>query len=145
MSIDDSLKPWWCSYLLSSCWVDQCRVRTIKMPLTLCMFVFHCTVYTLVFFLFVFIRVSVLVYVITCNNFCVKLTFLYYVNSTYKGVSMRADLTYEGITCVLYQHTWIWHVYSVLFERTIKWHANTCYFNTLFLQCACMSPLWVTL
>ena len=61
------------------------------------------------------------------NNLRVKFTFLYYVNLTYKGMSMRAcltykgmsmragltykgmsmraGLTYKGIACVLYQHT----------------------------------------
>ena len=74
------------------------------------MFVFHCTVYILdcFFAVCVYSYFSSCIHVIMCNNnFCVKWTFLHYVNLTYKGMSMRADLTYKGIAYVLYQHTLI--------------------------------------
>ena len=73
-----------------------------------CLFSTVYTVYThlIVFCSCVYSYFSSCIHVIMCNNnLRVKFTFLHYVNLTYKGMSMRAGLTYKGIACVLYQHT----------------------------------------
>ena len=128
-----------CSYLLSSCWVDQCRVRTIKMPLTLlCLYsTVQCT-HLIFFAVCVYLYFSSCIHVNMCNNnLRVKLTFLYYVNLTYESMSMRAGLIYKGIAYVFYQHTWIWHTCIVCYLRGQSNDTRTRVKIThLFLQCS---------
>ena len=80
-----------------------------KMPLTLlclCATVQCIHTYNNCFLLFMFIHISVLVYTSSCAKITSEsVIILHYVNLTYKGMSMRAGLTYKGISCVLYQYT----------------------------------------
>ena len=58
---------------------------------------------------------------------------------------MRAGLTYKGIACVLYQHTWIWHMCIVCYLRGHSFNTRTrVKITRLFLQCSvhhCQGPL----
>ena len=100
------------------------------------------TMYThlIVFCSCVYSYFSSCIQVIMCNNnLRVKFTFLYCVNLTYKGMSMRACwfniqgyehacwFNIQGDSMrALSTHLNLTHVYGVLFEGTIKWHANAC-------------------
>ena len=116
MSIQSVVTLWRCRYLLSSCWVDQSENNQNAFDT---LFMLCSTVQCTHMIFFSCLCFSSYLHVIMCNDnyFCVKLTLLHYVNLTYKGMSMRAGLTYKGITCVLYQHTWIWHTCTVCYLR----------------------------